>query len=799
MAALLEALQQFRHSANSLQVELNPSLISALLSASGKFPDVLLGEILQAHEEKYSVQGQLELEDDAGLVVLIAAFELLKRPETTQEQLRTVVERLCLPKLCQPNLPPSQAVQLAWLLAHGVEAKAAWGYALASLQSPFQVALGIPPGGTGAGAPSPPQPQITPFAACQLAGALLRRANAAARQGAERAHVLGQEGPDASGGPAARSNGSHLDAGAGEGGGSGTVNCVGVDAGATCNSAGANAASGAANNGPGCGGSGGGGGGGGEGGGNSTVAALQRALVDLYLSPALALLAQTSSDASLRKDVLQALGPPLVEAAMAVGWGSSAAGKGEDGGGGGGTGEGAGRLTGEAAAAAVRRGLWECARALLRGGGAGALQRAEGYALLAFFSSTLLPPLPGTPGEPGGDAAAPAAATAAAAFDVRERREFWAALKAGLVDEDALTQKRARHCLEAALPAEAPPGGAPLSATGGSSRANAKKDSSSRPSATLAAASAVHSGGSLGPQFVNGIEVQEEEEQQEEEEVGVQGSDAGAHADAHAREGTAAGATAGGGGAGAGERERAEKKAAKKEKKEKKGQQQSMRKRDRRANREAQSMGLDALQRAPQEAQSRHARWRAFMLLLDTLDEFGIHLAEAAWAPQMDLLLPFRGASGHDAAALAHLGGRHAEALQAPQEGEKAQEQEESEEEEKAEERVEWERMDVDFTWLPVLWHRGFDHRNPQVRRLVLDSFLARSWQHTQVARALPRAFVLEGLLGALKDPAQHRDFGMGGAYTSATAEAAVAFFAAYSRDLPDVRYDAPGTLNPKP
>lgn len=33
------------------------------------------------------------------------------------------------------------------------------------------------------------------------------------------------------------------------------------------------------------------------------------------------------------------------------------------------------------------------------------------------------------------------------------------------------------------------------------------------------------------------------------------------------------------------------------------------------------------------------ARWKAFCLLLDTLDEFGLHLAEAVWQPQVGWLL----------------------------------------------------------------------------------------------------------------------------------------------------------------
>lgn len=67
-------------------------------------------------------------------------------------------------------------------------------------------------------------------------------------------------------------------------------------------------------------------------------------------------------------------------------------------------------------------------------------------------------------------------------------------------------------------------------------------------------------------------------------------------------------------------------------------------------------------------------RWEALLLLLETMEEYGVHLAENAWPMQIDILIP-----------------------SVPPPG-----------------RREGEGSDVDFSWLAVLFQRGFEHNNPQ-------------------------------------------------------------------------------------
>lgn len=141
------------------------------------------------------------------------------------------------------------------------------------------------------------------------------------------------------------------------------------------------------------------------------------------------------------------------------------------------------------------------------------------------------------------------------------------------------------------------------------------------------------------------------------------------------------------------------------------------------------------------KARNLQARWEAFILLFETLDEYGLHLAESAWQPQMDILVPSMSSVGT------------------------------------------WDlfpAMDVDLSWVAVLWTRGFAHKNPQVRRLVLQSFFACNWSYHH----LPEHFVSGPLLRTLDDPVHHRDFGIKGKYTSATALLAEQFFKNYSRDF---------------
>jgi hypothetical protein len=66
----------------------------------------------------------------------------------------------------------------------------------------------------------------------------------------------------------------------------------------------------------------------------------------------------------------------------------------------------------------------------------------------------------------------------------------------------------------------------------------------------------------------------------------------------------------------------------------------------------------------------------------------------------------------------------------------------------------------LDFSWVSILWQRGFQHRNPQVRQAVLASFFeCQSESATWVAQ-ITEQFVLGPLWGALNDPVQHVGLG---------------------------------------
>jgi hypothetical protein len=69
--------------------------------------------------------------------------------------------------------------------------------------------------------------------------------------------------------------------------------------------------------------------------------------------------------------------------------------------------------------------------------------------------------------------------------------------------------------------------------------------------------------------------------------------------------------------------------------------------------------------------------------------------------------------------------------------------------------------IDVDFTWVLILFDRGFNHKNLHVRRLVLQSFLELDWANAfEIHACVSEEFMLGSLLTALDDPTHHRDFG---------------------------------------
>jgi len=88
----------------------------------------------------------------------------------------------------------------------------------------------------------------------------------------------------------------------------------------------------------------------------------------------------------------------------------------------------------------------------------------------------------------------------------------------------------------------------------------------------------------------------------------------------------------------------------------------------------------------------------------------------------------------------------------------------------------------LSFHWISVLWHRGFSHENPQVRRLFASSFISDDWALELFLQAPARSrqdFLLSQLLGVLGDPKVHPDFGFKGLYESDIGRKAASFFGA--------------------
>ncbi|KAI5079464.1 hypothetical protein GOP47_0004943 [Adiantum capillus-veneris] len=175
----------------------------------------------------------------------------------------------------------------------------------------------------------------------------------------------------------------------------------------------------------------------------------------------------------------------------------------------------------------------------------------------------------------------------------------------------------------------------------------------------------------------------------------------------------------------------------------------SFTKRDTYAALEARSLGL-----WDHEIES----WKAFFLLYDMLEEYGTHLVEAVWKNQISVLLPtLCGEDSKDQAPSEPLckGKRYLQ------------------------------NLDTSIWWVSVLWERGFAHDNPQVRRLILQSFMELEWAKIiNLAHVMPESFVLSSLVSALNDPIHHKDFGVKGLYSSQTAKAAARFFNLYSMSL---------------
>ena len=60
------------------------------------------------------------------------------------------------------------------------------------------------------------------------------------------------------------------------------------------------------------------------------------------------------------------------------------------------------------------------------------------------------------------------------------------------------------------------------------------------------------------------------------------------------------------------------------------------------------------------------------------------------------------------------------------------------------------------FSWMSVLWQRGMAHKNPQVQRFVLGSFLGRHWVEESLAQ-IPPSFLTTHMFPALANAASTR------------------------------------------
>ncbi|KAK3029857.1 hypothetical protein RJ639_038291 [Escallonia herrerae] len=174
------------------------------------------------------------------------------------------------------------------------------------------------------------------------------------------------------------------------------------------------------------------------------------------------------------------------------------------------------------------------------------------------------------------------------------------------------------------------------------------------------------------------------------------------------------------------------------------------------ADKEAKSLGVGKVCNPVDICLSNHQKWAAFFLLYEMLEEYGTHLVEAAWNYQITMLL--RISSPCDNSVNPVCGGLHFDQL---------------------------DTLDKIFEWLAVLWERGLCHDNPQVRCLIMQSFLGIEWKnYGDCAKLVPEDFVLGPFIRGLNDPVHHKDFGLKGVYSSRTIEGASKFLHQYTTYL---------------
>ncbi|KAF3448239.1 hypothetical protein FNV43_RR08952 [Rhamnella rubrinervis] len=178
-----------------------------------------------------------------------------------------------------------------------------------------------------------------------------------------------------------------------------------------------------------------------------------------------------------------------------------------------------------------------------------------------------------------------------------------------------------------------------------------------------------------------------------------------------------------------------------------------MTKRELWADKEAKSLGVGRICNSVESNFNNQQRWEAFVLLYEMLEEYGTHLVEAAWNHQVSLLLQSFTLHGKFVSSV--MGADYKNQIESKGEI---------------------------FNWLAILWERGFHHDNPQVRCLIMHSFLDINWKdYRKFVNSVPETFILGSFLKGLNDPVHHKEFGVKGIYSSATIEGARQFLHEYT------------------
>ncbi|XP_073307956.1 uncharacterized protein [Primulina huaijiensis] len=179
-------------------------------------------------------------------------------------------------------------------------------------------------------------------------------------------------------------------------------------------------------------------------------------------------------------------------------------------------------------------------------------------------------------------------------------------------------------------------------------------------------------------------------------------------------------------------------------------------KRGRWADNEAKSLGVGRVCHDNASNLTGWKRWEAFVFLYEMLEEYGIHLVEAAWNHQIMLWL--RSLFSDDDLTNSENGNLYCNQMASTEQT---------------------------FQWLAILWERGFCHDNPQVRCLIMESFLDIDWKNCgSSAKLVPMNFILGPLIQALNDPVQHKNFGSKEVYSSRAIKAAARFLFEYASVL---------------